>query len=151
MIGLNAAKFKTIAIPGLSKIPVIGAVFNQDPLTYIVLLCLPIAWFFMYKTKHGLNLRAVGENPQTADAMGINVTAVRYIYTVFGGIMAGIGGAHPLAGLYSRMDREYYRRPGMDCNCACYFFTLESVTGHLGRNAVWWYKCGAVSASGVRG
>ena len=94
MIGLNAAKFKTIAIPGLSKIPVIGAVFNQDPLTYIVLLCLPIAWFFMYKTKHGLNLRAVGENPQTADAMGINVTAVRYIYTVFGGIMAGIGGAH---------------------------------------------------------
>ncbi len=94
MIGLNAAKFKAIVIPGLSKLPVIGAVFNQDLLTYIVLLLLPAAWFFMFKTKYGLNLRAVGENPQTADAMGINVTAVRYISTVFGGIMAGIGGAH---------------------------------------------------------
>ncbi len=94
MIGLNAAKFKAIVIPGLSKLPVKGAVFNQDLLTYIVLLLLPAAWFFMFKTKYGLNLRAVGENPQTADAMGINVTAVRYISTVFGGIMAGIGGAH---------------------------------------------------------
>ena len=94
MIGLNAAKFKAIVIPGLSKLPVIGAVFSQDLLTYIVLLLLPAAWFFMFKTKYGLNLRAVGENPQTADAMGINVTAVRYLSTVFGGVMAGIGGAH---------------------------------------------------------
>lgn len=94
LIGLNAAKFKSVAIPGLSDLPVIGAIFNQDPLTYAVLLILPAAWFYMYRTKHGLNLRASGENPQTADAMGINVNALRYIYTVFGGIMAGIGGAH---------------------------------------------------------
>ncbi len=94
MIGLSAAKFVSKAVPGLSRIPIIGAVFNQDPLTYIVLLLLPLAWFFMYRTKYGLNLRAVGENPQTADAMGINVTRTRYIYTVFGGVMAGIGGAH---------------------------------------------------------
>lgn len=94
MIGLSAAKFQAVAIPGLSSIPVIGAVFRQDPLTYAVLLIIPLAWLFMYKTRHGLNLRAVGENPQTADAMGINVTLTRYIYTVFGGMMAGIGGAH---------------------------------------------------------
>lgn len=94
MIGLNAAKFKTVIIPGLSKIPVIGAVFSQDPLTYIVLLLIPLSWFFMYRTKYGLSLRAVGENPQTADAMGINVTRTRYIYTVLGGMMAGLGGAH---------------------------------------------------------
>ncbi|HAK46463.1 MAG TPA: ABC transporter permease [Spirochaeta sp.] len=94
MIGLTAARFETVTIPGLSKLPVIGAVFSQDPMTYLVLLLIPAAWFFMHRTKHGLNLRAVGENPQTADAMGINVTLTRYIYTVFGGLMAGIGGAH---------------------------------------------------------
>ena len=94
LIGLNAARFETAAVPGLSKLPVIGAVFNQDPLTYIMLLMIPAAWFFMYRTRYGLNLRAAGENPQTADAMGINVIRTRYIYTVFGGIMAGIGGAH---------------------------------------------------------
>ena len=94
MIGLTGPRFLSLTIPGLSKIPVIGAVFNQDPLTYIVLLLIPVAWFFMFRTRHGLNLRAVGENPQTADAMGINVTRTRYIYTVFGGLMAGIGGAH---------------------------------------------------------
>ncbi len=94
MAGLEAAKFEPVIIPGLSKIPVIGAVFSQDPLTYAVLILIPVAWFFMYRTKHGLSLRACGENPQTADAMGINVTAVRYIYTITGGVMAGIGGAH---------------------------------------------------------
>lgn len=94
MTGLTAAKLETIAIPGLSKLPLVGFIFNQDILTYIVLLLIPISWFFMYRTRHGLNLRAVGENPQTADAMGINVPMTRYIYTVIGGIMAGIGGAH---------------------------------------------------------
>ena len=94
LTGLNASKFMPVTIPGLSKIPVIGAVFNQDPLTYTVLILLPFAWFFMFKTRYGLNLRAVGENPQTADVMGINVNLTRYIYTFFGGIMAGLGGAH---------------------------------------------------------
>ncbi|MBI9107703.1 MAG: ABC transporter permease [Spirochaetales bacterium] len=94
LTGLSAARLQTLTIPGLSRLPLIGPVFNQDPLTYIVLLLIPVSWFFMYKTKHGLNLRAVGENPQTADAMGINVPRIRYLYTIVGGMLAGIGGAH---------------------------------------------------------
>jgi len=47
----------------------------------------------MYKTKHGLSVRAVGESPRTAAAMGINVTKIRYLYTVIGGMFAGLGGA----------------------------------------------------------
>jgi simple sugar transport system permease protein len=94
LTGLTAAKLETITIPYLSTLPLIGPVFNQDILTYIVLLLIPVSWFFMYKTKHGLNLRAVGENPQTADAMGINVPVTQYIYTAVGGMLAGIGGAH---------------------------------------------------------
>ncbi len=94
LIGLAGNKFTPFAIPGLSKIPVIGAIFSQDLLTYIVYLIIPAAWFIMYKTKSGLNLRAVGESPQTADAMGINVFKTRYIYTIIGGTLVALGGAH---------------------------------------------------------
>jgi simple sugar transport system permease protein len=94
LVGLTGAKFEPIAIPVLSDLPLIGAIFNQDILTYFVYLLLPLAWFFLYKTRNGLDLRAVGENPQTADAMGINVARVRYIYTIIGGMLVGVGGAH---------------------------------------------------------
>jgi simple sugar transport system permease protein len=94
LVGLTGEKFEPLSIPVLNQIPVIGAVFNQDLLTYIVYLLLPLAWYYLYKTRNGLNLRAVGENPQTADAMGIDVGRVRYIYTIAGGMLVGIGGAH---------------------------------------------------------
>jgi simple sugar transport system permease protein len=94
LVGLVGAKFEPSAIPVLSKLPILGAVFNQDILTYMVYLLLPLAWYYLYKTSNGLNLRAVGENPQTADAMGINIAKVRYFYTIIGGMLVGIGGAH---------------------------------------------------------
>ena len=94
LVGLVGAKFEPIAIPVLSDLPIIGAVFNQDILTYIVYLLLPAGWYYLYKTRNGLNLRAVGENPQTADAMGINIARTRYLYTIMGGMLVGIGGAH---------------------------------------------------------
>jgi simple sugar transport system permease protein len=94
LVGLVGPKFTKFPIPVLNQIPVVGAVFNQDLLTYALYLLVPLAWFYLYKTRSGLNLRSVGENPQTADAMGINVLRTRYIYTIFGGILAGLGGAH---------------------------------------------------------
>lgn len=94
LVGLVGAKFEPLAIPGLSRLPLLGAVFNQDILAYMVYLLLPLAWFYLFKTRNGLNLRAVGENPQTADAMGINVAKVRYAYTIIGGMLVGVGGAH---------------------------------------------------------
>ena len=94
LVGLVGAKFDPIAIPLLSDLPIIGAVFNQDVMTYIVYFLLPAGWYYLYKTSNGLNLRAVGENPQTADAMGINIARTRYLYTILGGMLVGIGGAH---------------------------------------------------------
>jgi len=94
LMGLIGPKFMPLEIPLLSQIPVLGALFNQDILTYLVYLLVPLAWFYLYKTRPGLNLRAVGENPQTADAMGINVTRVRYLYTICGGMLVSLGGAH---------------------------------------------------------
>lgn len=94
LAGLIGPKLQAIPIPVLSKIPVLGAMFNQDILTYVIYLLVPLAWFYLYRTRNGLNLRSVGENPQTADAMGINVTRMRYLYTIFGGMLVGLGGAH---------------------------------------------------------
>ena len=94
LVGLVGNKFEPAAIPLLSSLPIVGAVFNQDVLTYIVYLLVPLSWYYLFKTRNGLNLRAVGENPQTADAMGINVGKVRYLYTIIGGMLVGIGGAH---------------------------------------------------------
>ena len=94
LVGLTAVRFQRYQIPVLSEIPVFGALFYQDMLTYIMYFLVPLAWYFMYKSKHGLNLRAVGENPQTADAMGINVTKIRYLYTIIGGMLVSLGGAH---------------------------------------------------------
>jgi len=94
LAGLVGPKFSPIAIAGLSRIPVVEAMFRQDVLTYVVYLLVPVAWFYLYKTRPGLHLRAVGENPHTADAMGLDVSATRYGYTILGGMLAGLGGAH---------------------------------------------------------
>ena len=94
LVGMNlSSKFDNIAIPGLESIPVLGAFFDVSILTYALYLIIPFSWFFMYKTRFGLAIRAVGESPKTATAMGLNVSAIRYLYTVIGGMMAGLGGA----------------------------------------------------------
>jgi general nucleoside transport system permease protein len=94
LVGLVGPRFTAVVIPVLSDIPVLGAFFKQDMLTYGLFLLVPLAWAYLYKTRDGLNLRAVGEHPQTADAMGVNVMRTRYLATVMGGLLVGAGGAH---------------------------------------------------------
>lgn len=95
LVGLIGPRFREIPIPGLSQLPIIGkAVFSQDLLVYLMYLVVALVAYFLYRTRPGLHLRAVGENPQTADALGVNVFRVRYFYTVLGGMMIGVGGAH---------------------------------------------------------
>ncbi|MBQ9156347.1 MAG: ABC transporter permease [Eubacterium sp.] len=82
-------------IPGLSKIPVIGDIlFDYGFLTYFAIILTLALAFFLKKTRWGLNLNAVGENPATADAAGINVTLYKYLSTVIGGGIAGLGGLY---------------------------------------------------------
>lgn len=83
------------AIPGLSKIPVIGKIlFSYGFLTYFAIILAFLVAFFLLKTRAGLNLRAVGENPGAADAAGININKYKYIATVAGGAIAGLGGLY---------------------------------------------------------
>ncbi len=84
----------TFTVPLLSAIPVLGPVLftNQSVMVYLGYLLVPAAWFYINRTRPGLHLRAVGENPIAADAMGINVYRLRYIYVWVGGVLAGLAG-----------------------------------------------------------
>jgi simple sugar transport system permease protein len=83
------------SIPLLSGIPVIGPIFftDQSILVYLGFLITPLAWYYINRTRPGLHLRAVGEYPSAADALGINVFRTRYLYTFVGGVFAGLAGA----------------------------------------------------------
>jgi len=86
--------FKQITLPLLSKIPLIGpGLFTQYSLTYIAWLLVPLLSMLLYKTRLGLKIRTVGENPVVADTVGVNVTLTRTLCLVFGGALMGIGGA----------------------------------------------------------
>ena len=86
--------FSKIYIPGLSNIPVIGEIFfQQNLLVYGAFLMVPVCWFVLNKTTLGLKIRAVGENPEAADSLGVSVARVRYFTIIFGGILSGIAGA----------------------------------------------------------
>ncbi len=87
--------FKAVAIPGLADIPFLGPIlFKHDALVYISYVLVVFVYVYIYKTSHGLKLRALGENPAAADAMGINVFALRYFYVVVGGALCGLAGAY---------------------------------------------------------
>ena len=86
---------RILDVGGLADTPILGPiVFNQTILTYASWVLCVLATIYLFRTRIGLHLRAVGESPQTADAMGINVTKYRYFHTVFGGLLAGVGGVY---------------------------------------------------------
>jgi ABC-type uncharacterized transport system permease subunit len=95
LVGQVGPRFEELPIPLLSKIPLIGPVlFEQDIMVYLMFILVIVSSLYLYKTRPGLHVRSVGESPQTADAMGVSVYGVRYIYTIVGGLLMGIGGAH---------------------------------------------------------
>jgi ABC-type uncharacterized transport system permease subunit len=85
----------TFSIPLLSRIPILGPILfaDQSILVYLGYLLIPTAWFYINRTRPGMHLRAVGEYPAAADAMGINVYRQRYFYVFVGGLLAGLAGA----------------------------------------------------------
>lgn len=83
------------SIPGLDLIPFIGKIFftDQSILVYLGYLLVPLSWYYINRTRPGLHLRAVGEYPSAADALGISVFRLRYLYVFVGGMLAGLAGA----------------------------------------------------------
>lgn len=81
-------------IPVLSDIPFVGGVlFSHNIIVYLSIIVVFVVWAFMYKTRPGLSLQGVGERPEAAHSRGVPVNRLRYVYTVIGGALVGIGGA----------------------------------------------------------
>jgi ABC-type uncharacterized transport system permease subunit len=101
IFGEGLSKAGTIAllpsfgIPLLAQVPFLGPILfdNHNVLVYLGYLFTPLVWFYMNRTRPGLHLRAVGEHPAAADALGIDVYRLRYVYVCVGGLLAGLAGA----------------------------------------------------------
>jgi general nucleoside transport system permease protein len=97
---------KPLAISGLSDLPFFGKLlFAHSPFVYISLLLVAAAQWFLFRTRAGLILRAVGESPESAHAIGYSVVAIRYAAVAFGGACAGLAGAY-LAVAYTPLWTE---------------------------------------------
>jgi simple sugar transport system permease protein len=83
-----------LPIPFLADIPVLGPIFfKQDPLVYFALLLVAATWWFLFRSRPGLELRSAGERPEAAFARGVPVRRLRYLYAVLGGALVGVAGA----------------------------------------------------------
>lgn len=92
---LTVTPLSTISIPVLSDIPVVGNIlFQQNLVTYLTWILVPIVFYVLFRTSLGLTLRSCGENPAAADAAGINVHRVRFLAVLLAGMLGGIAGAY---------------------------------------------------------
>jgi simple sugar transport system permease protein len=108
------ARFNPISLPGadaLSGIPVLGPLYHEvisghGALVYIAFLFVPLTWWVLYRTRFGLRLRAVGENPESVDTAGVSVVRLRYTAVLITGILCGIAGAYMSTALQAGFGRE---------------------------------------------
>jgi len=87
-------RFNNINVFGLKNVPILGPIlFNQSALVYLSWVVVALAAVYLYRTRMGLYVRSIGESPQAADAMGLNVSRYRYVHTLIGGALAGVAGS----------------------------------------------------------
>ncbi len=98
---------ENFSIPILASIPILGEVFfNQKPLTYIAILSVPVVSYFLYRTRWGLEIRCLGENPKAIDIKGLSVALRQYIAIIIGSGMTGLGGAFLMLGFSDRFQPD---------------------------------------------
>ncbi|THD76310.1 ABC transporter permease [Thalassobius vesicularis] len=98
----GAARFEPITLPGaeaLRDVPILGPLYAElisghTSLVYIAFACVPLTWWALYRTRFGLRLRAVGENPAAVDTAGVSVVGLRYAAVAICGVLCGIAGAY---------------------------------------------------------
>ncbi len=90
-----SAKMTDISIPVLSDIPYLGKVlFSQSPFFYLAIVLALVAWFFLERTRLGIQVRSTGENPKATETQGVNVFFIRYLSVIIGGGFSALAGAH---------------------------------------------------------
>ena len=95
LVGIDVGQnVPAMAVPLVSDIPALGLIFfRQNALVYLSYFMVVAVWYFLYRTRPGLALRATGENPSSVDVVGWNVFRIRYLAVMFGAAMAGLSGA----------------------------------------------------------
>lgn len=93
-VGQAGERLDSWIVPGLAAVPLVGALFRQDPIFYSSVLLLAGVWWFLFRTRSGLTLRAIGDNHDSAHALGLSVRRYRLAAVLFGGACAGLAGAH---------------------------------------------------------
>ncbi len=123
--------FRQVSI--LGDIPILGPILNQYLLTYVAFLVLvPLAWWAIYRTNFGLALRSVGENPEAADAAGINIFRTRYVAIVVGGALMAVGGAFLSLGQLGAFSPGIVAGRGWVCIALVIFAQWDPIRGMLG-------------------
>jgi len=103
----NPGRFEPVAIPLLSRLPVLGPVlFDENVFVYIMFMLIVAIYLGLFQTRWGLRVRAVGEHPRAANTVGIKVLYTRYRNVILGGMVAGIGGAYFTLGSVGRFDEN---------------------------------------------
>ncbi len=114
--------FPVWQIPGLSRLPIIGPIFfDHDVLVYVAYLLVPISLYVLYRTTFGLKVRAVGQNPEAADSLGVRVNAVRYATVILGSALAGLAGASLSVGLLNIFQENMTNGLGFIAVALVYF------------------------------
>lgn len=108
------ARFNAIELPlanALQEVPVLGPIYHDllsghTILVYVALLAVPLTWWVLFRTRYGLRLRAVGENPAAVDTAGVSVVGLRYSAILICGLLTGLAGAYLATGLNAGFGRE---------------------------------------------
>jgi ABC-type uncharacterized transport system permease subunit len=121
-----------LPIPGLSEIPILGPVlFRQTIIVYILYVAVAVVFFALFKTRWGLRLRAVGEHPQAADTVGINVARTRFWNVSLAGAIAGLGGAYFTMGSVGSFNKEMTAGAGFIALAAVIFGRWDPIRATL--------------------
>ncbi len=125
-------RFPRLPIPLLGEIPIIGPVlFRQTIIVYIMYVAVIVVWFALFKTKWGLRLRSVGEHPQAADTVGINVNGTRFWNVSLAGAIAGLGGAYFTLGSVGAFNKEMTAGAGFIALAAVIFGRWDPIRATL--------------------
>lgn len=125
--------FRDISIPILGDLPVLGPIlFRQNVLVYGAFALVPVSWFVLNKTTFGLVIRAVGQNPEAADGLGISVARVRYFTVTLGGILSGLAGASLSIALLNVFQQNLTSGQGFIAVALVYFGGWHPVRVMLG-------------------
>ncbi len=118
---LVSLEMPTITIPIIKDIPFLGEVLSgQNLITYLAFIATGLVWLFLYRTRLGIHIRAVGENPDAARSVGINVSAMRYLALMLSALLAALGGIHLSMGYVKFFQRDMTSGRGFIALAAVY-------------------------------